>query len=65
MRRVVVDRLGHHRADDADLIGDRRDLGEDRTDLLAAFAAARKWVLGREADQLLALELSDRHTAGE
>ena len=36
VRRVVVDRLGHHRADDADVVGDRGQVREDRADLLAA-----------------------------
>ncbi len=37
--RVVVDRLGLQRADDADLVGDRADVREDLADLLARLAA--------------------------
>ncbi len=65
MRRVVVDRLGHHRADDADLVGDRAQVRQDRADLLATGSAAAKRMLGSETDQLLPLELSDRHALGE
>ena len=65
VRGVVVDRLGDHRADDADLVGDGGDVGEDRADLLAAGPVASERVLGREADELLALELGDRHALRE
>ena len=65
VRGIVVDRFGHHRADNADLVGDGGDVGEDRADLLAARAAASERMLGREADELLALELGDGHALGE
>ena len=65
MSRVVVDRLGHHRVDDADVVGDRGQLRKDRAQVLPARSAPLERVLRREADQLRALKLRDRHALGE
>jgi hypothetical protein len=65
VRRVVVDRLGGHRADDADVIRDLLDVGEQLGDLLPVLADLVELVLRPEAAQLLALELRDRLALGE
>jgi len=44
--RVVVDLLRLQRAHDADLVGDRADLGQERRHLLAGGAVAGERVLG-------------------
>ena len=58
--RVVVNRLGLQRADDAQLIGDRAQVWEDRRCFVAGLAPFFERVLRGEARQLLALQLSDR-----
>ena len=65
MRRVVVDRLGLQRLDDAQFVGHRVQVREDFADLLAALAVLAKGVLRREAIELLTLKLRDRLTLGE
>jgi hypothetical protein len=65
VRRVVVDLLGLHRAHDADVVGDRADLREERRDLLARAAEPRERMLGAEALELLVLELGDGLALGE
>ena len=59
-RRIVVDRLGVHRADDADVVGDGANVRKDLRDLLAGFAEPPKPMLRPEAAQSLPLELRDR-----
>jgi len=59
----MIDRLGHHRPDDADLIGHRGQAREDRADLKAALAASLEWMLRRETNELMPLKLRDRHAA--
>ncbi len=65
VRRVVVDRLGHHGPDDADLVGDAPDVREELADLLARLAELLERVLRREALERLPLELRDRHPRRE
>ena len=55
VRRIVVDRLGHHRADNADFVCDRSDFGKQRADLLAGGAVALEGELRGEAVERLAL----------
>ena len=62
---IVVDLLGPHRADDADLVGDAADVREQLADLLPGLAELLEAVLRPEALQLLALELGDRLALGE
>ena len=65
VRRVVIDLLGPHRADDADVVGDAADVREQLADLLAGLAELLEAVLRAEADQLLALQLRDLLALGE
>ena len=62
---VVIDLLGPHGADDADVVGDAADVGEQRADLLAGFAEFLERMLGAEADEALALQLGDLLPLGE
>ena len=55
-----------HRADDADLVGDRAEVREDLADLLARFLPnLLERMLRREAVELLPLKLGDRLALGE
>ena len=59
MRRVVVDLLGGHRPDDADLVGDARDVREQVGDLLPRLAVPVE-LAGRPArGEDLVLELGE------
>jgi hypothetical protein len=58
--RIVVDRLGLQRADDADLVGDRTDVGQHGGDLLLRLPEASERMLGTEDLQRLPLQLRDR-----
>ena len=57
VRRVVVDLLAVHRADDAQLVGHAADVREDLRHLLPGLAVPLERELRREAHQLLALQL--------
>ena len=65
VRRIVIDLLGPHRADDADVVGDAADVREELADLLAGLAELLEAVLRAEADQRLALQLRDLLALGE
>ena len=65
MGGVVVNGLGVHRAYDADVIRDLRDIAKDFADLLTRLAVAEKLELGSAASQFLALQLSNGLTLGE
>jgi hypothetical protein len=56
--RVVVDRFGSQRADDADLVGDRADLREDFADLLARFAELLERMLRGDAPLFLRIPMA-------
>ena len=61
MARVVVDLIGLHRANDADVVGDLADMGKECANLLAGLAVPVEGELGRHAHQLLeALQLGER-----
>ena len=61
----MVDRLGDHRADDADVVGDAAEMRKENGHFLAGLAELAKAVLRRQASELFALELSDRLAARE
>ena len=64
--RVVVDLLGLHRADDADVVGDVGDVRQPVADRLAGGAVPGELRLRPEAEELLLrLELRDRLAGGE
>ena len=64
--RVVIDLLGLHRADDADVVGDLGVVRQEVADRLAGRAVAGELGLRAEAEELLlALELGDRLAGGE
>jgi hypothetical protein len=63
--RVVVDLLGLHRANDADVVGDRADVGQEVADGLTRLAVFAKRSLWSKAQKLLLLQLSDRLALGE
>ena len=65
VRRVVVDRLGHQRPHDADVVGDAADVRKERADLLSRLAVPLELVLRRQALELLILKLRDRLPLGE
>ncbi len=62
---IVVDLLGPHGADDADVVGDAADVGEERADLLSGFAEFLEGMLGAEAGEALALQLGDLLAGGK
>src|SRR6185369_515440 len=61
---VVVDLLGPHGADDAEVIGNAADAREELAHLLAGFAVGLELVLRAKADQRLALQLRDLLSLG-
>src|SRR5207244_1637514 len=65
VRRVVVDRLRRHRADDADVVRDRADLREEFADLDAGLAELLELRLRAEADKFLPLKLGDLLALGQ
>ena len=62
---VVVDRVGGHRADDAEFVCDGADVREKLGDFSAALAEALEGGLGRPTNELLALELGELLAGGE
>ena len=66
MRRIVVDLLRNHRADDADLIRNPADVRQRAGDRLAGLAEFFKLMLRPKAFQfLIALQLRDRLAVGD
>jgi len=65
MRRVVVDRLGGHRAHEADVVHDGAEVRKERADLGAVAAEALEGELGRVAEELLPLQLRELLAPGE
>src|SRR5581483_3807225 len=65
MRGVVIDLLGPHGADDADVVRHAADVGEQAYHLLSRFAELLELVLRAEAFQLFALQLCDLLALGE
>ncbi len=63
--RIMVDLLGVHRPDDAEVVGHSAEVREDRGDFLAAPAPPLERMLRPEAAERLALQLSDRLALGE
>src|SRR5262249_34303084 len=57
MGRIVVDRLGLHRAEDTKVIRNRADVREDCADFLARLAELLERMLRREAGQFRPLQL--------
>ena len=66
--RIVIDGVGRHRADQADVAEHRADVGEERADFGAVGAHLRKGMLRAKAGQLLPLQLREllslRHALG-
>ena len=65
MGRVVINRLGAQRPDDANIVRDFLDVWKDRRDFLARLTGLHELVLRGEAIQLGALELGDWLALGE
>src|SRR5439155_13725549 len=63
--RVMIDLLGEHRANNADLVGDTADVRKQLGNLLAGLAEFLEAVLGAEADERLPLQLGDLLSLGE
>ena len=61
----VVDGLGEHGADDADIIGDLGNVLEHLADLLAGCSMAVELEVGGPAGEFLSLELGDGLPLGE
>ena len=61
----MIDLLGKHRADNADLVGDTADVRKQLGYLLAGLAELLEAVLRAEADERLALQLGDLLSFGE
>ena len=60
----MVDGLRPRRPDDTELVSNRSDVRKDLADRLPALAEFLEGVLGAEAIELLALQLSDRLSLG-
>ena len=65
MGGIVVDGLGVHRANDADIVRYLREMVKDFADLLARFSVPVELEVGSAAGQFLALQLSDGLALGE
>jgi hypothetical protein len=63
--RIVIDGLRSHRADDADVVGDRADVRENLGDFLPGSAEAAESMLRGEAEEGGPLQLRDRLAARE
>ena len=63
--RVVIDLLGLHRADDADVVGDAADVGQIIADRLLRLPNLLKVDCGPKQSSFLALQLRDRLAFGE
>ena len=59
MSRVVINGIGRHRANQTNVINDRTDFWEQRTDFGLVFAKLLKWMLRTKADERRPLELGD------
>ena len=63
--RVVVDLLGDHRADHADVVGDGADVREEHGDFDAGLAIALELGEGAARDEFASLELGELLAGGE
>ncbi len=59
VRRIVIDGVGDHRADNAEIVGHRADVRKQLADFLARPTAPGKGKLRRKTSQLLILQLSN------
>ena len=65
VRRVVVDRVGRHRAHKADVVDHRAEVRKQRADLGLVFPELGEGKLRREADEFLPLQLRELLPARE
>ena len=56
---IVIDRIGRHRADEADVVDHRTDMREQRADLRLVCAELGERMLRPEAHQLRSLQLGE------